>query len=78
MRRRQFLRIFSASSSFQSWITTLMRYALLLAQGETYDRLRQRAFPLLMTEPDRMPDHGFSGPELPCNDDVRLRFFGEI
>jgi len=55
-----------------------MRYALLLAQGETYDRLRQRAFPLLMTEPDRMPDHGFSGPELPCNDDVRLRFFGEI
>jgi hypothetical protein len=31
-------------------------FYLFLAQGEAYDRLRERAFPLLATEPDRMPD----------------------
>jgi 2-polyprenyl-6-methoxyphenol hydroxylase-like FAD-dependent oxidoreductase len=38
---------------------------------------RARALPKLISEPDRFPDHGFSGPDLPCDDHARRRFFGE-
>jgi 2-polyprenyl-6-methoxyphenol hydroxylase-like FAD-dependent oxidoreductase len=38
---------------------------------------RQKAMPLIMQDPMRVPDHLFSGPELPLNDEVRARFFGE-
>jgi hypothetical protein len=30
-----------------------------------------------MSEPDRVPDHVFSGPELPNDEHARRRFFGE-
>jgi hypothetical protein len=30
-----------------------------------------------MQEPERFPDHTFSGPDLPSDDSVRRRFFGE-
>jgi hypothetical protein len=30
-----------------------------------------------MTEPDRVPDHIWSGPEMPFDEDVRKRFYGE-
>jgi len=49
-----------------------------LARGPEADNRRQRAFPLMMTEPERVPDHFVSGPDLPCDDRVRQRFFGEI
>ncbi|HLK04922.1 MAG TPA: NAD(P)/FAD-dependent oxidoreductase [Candidatus Acidoferrum sp.] len=39
--------------------------------------LRERAMPLIAQDPTRVPDHIFSGPELPVNDTVRARFFGE-
>lgn len=39
--------------------------------------LRQKAMPLISQDPTRIPDHIFSGPELPINDEVRARFFGE-
>ena len=53
-------------------------FDLFFESGTEADRQRMRALPLLMQEPDRFPDHGFSGPDLPADDQVRQRFFGEI
>jgi menaquinone-9 beta-reductase len=53
-------------------------FDIFLARGPEYDRLRERALPRLMTEPDRVPDHIWSGPEMPFDEDVRKRFYGEI
>jgi len=39
--------------------------------------IRQRALPLIEADPTRVPDHLFGGPELPVDDGVRARFFGE-
>jgi 2-polyprenyl-6-methoxyphenol hydroxylase-like FAD-dependent oxidoreductase len=39
--------------------------------------LRARAMPLIAEDPARVPDHIFSGPDLPFDDHVRARFFGE-
>jgi 2-polyprenyl-6-methoxyphenol hydroxylase-like FAD-dependent oxidoreductase len=39
--------------------------------------LREKAMPLIAQDPTRVPDHIFSGPELPVNEEVRARFFGE-
>lgn len=53
-------------------------FDLLFQRGSDADQRRQHALPLLAAEADRFPDHFFSGPDLPCDDDVRKRFFGEI
>ena len=53
-------------------------FDLFFARGSAADRRRERAFPLLMSEPDRIPDHIASGPDLPCDEQVRRRLFGEI
>jgi len=50
----------------------------LFERGSGSDQRREHALSLLAAEPNRFPDHFFSGPELPCGDDVRKRFFGEI
>jgi menaquinone-9 beta-reductase len=47
-------------------------------RGEAADARRSRALPLIMQDPTRVPDHMFSGPELPIDDTVRQRFFGEV
>jgi 2-polyprenyl-6-methoxyphenol hydroxylase-like FAD-dependent oxidoreductase len=39
--------------------------------------LREKAMPLIAQDPTRVPDHLFSGPDLPVNDNVRARLFGE-
>ena len=39
--------------------------------------LRARAMPLIAKDPTRVPDHIFSGPDLPLDEHVRARFFGE-
>lgn len=39
--------------------------------------LRARATPLIAEDPTRVPDHILSGPDLPLNEQVRARFFGE-
>jgi 2-polyprenyl-6-methoxyphenol hydroxylase-like FAD-dependent oxidoreductase len=39
--------------------------------------IRQRALPLIAEDPTRVPDHLIGGPELPVDDAVRARFFGE-
>jgi 2-polyprenyl-6-methoxyphenol hydroxylase-like FAD-dependent oxidoreductase len=33
--------------------------------------------PLIAQDPTRAPDHAWSGPDLPFNETVRRRFFGE-
>jgi 2-polyprenyl-6-methoxyphenol hydroxylase-like FAD-dependent oxidoreductase len=61
---------FDASVKSGSW-----QFDLFFAQGPEADA--RRALPLLAREPDRYPDHAISGPDLPCDDRVRRRFFGE-
>jgi 2-polyprenyl-6-methoxyphenol hydroxylase-like FAD-dependent oxidoreductase len=39
---------------------------------------RQKAMPLIAEDPTRVPDYLFSGPDLPMDDGVRARFFGEV
>ena len=41
------------------------------------DARRAKAMPLIGEDPTRVPDHIFSGPELPLDENVRARFFGE-
>jgi len=38
---------------------------------------RQKAMPLISQDPTRVPDHLNSGPEMPVDDIVRARFYGE-
>jgi 2-polyprenyl-6-methoxyphenol hydroxylase-like FAD-dependent oxidoreductase len=45
--------------------------------GPAGEERRARAFPLLAQDPTRAPDHGLSGPDLPLDETVRRRFFGE-
>ena len=54
------------------WFTSMF-----LEQGAEADLRRRRAFPRFAEDPTRIPDHLFSGPELPFDDAVRQRFFGE-
>jgi len=64
---------------FKTLITvTDWLFDLLFARGADNDQRRERALPLLVSEPDRMPDHVFSGLDLPCDEMVRRRLFGEI
>jgi menaquinone-9 beta-reductase len=46
-------------------------------QGPEADRRRTIAIPLIQEDPTRIPDHVISGPELPLDESVRARFFGE-
>src|SRR5246127_1790362 len=39
---------------------------------------RQKAMPLIAQDPTRVPDYLFSGPDLPMDESVRARFFGEV
>jgi 2-polyprenyl-6-methoxyphenol hydroxylase-like FAD-dependent oxidoreductase len=50
---------------------------VLLEQGPEAERRRAAAMPLIAADPKRIPDHIISGPELPIDDGVRARFFGE-
>ena len=65
-----------------------MPYSLLLDANSHYLRFifelgaeanarGARALPLLMREPNRVPDHTFSGLDLPHDEGGRRRFFGE-
>jgi len=53
------------------WFRTLF-----LDQGPDADSRRARAMPLVAKDPTRVPDHLFSGPDLPADESVKLRFFG--
>lgn len=64
---------FKTTITVEQWV-----FDLLLARGVEADRRRERALPLLASEPDRFPDHAISGPDLPAGEQVRQRLFGEI
>jgi menaquinone-9 beta-reductase len=63
---------FDASVKTGGW-----QFDLYFDRGPDADARRARVLPLLASEPDRFPDHAISGPDLPCDDHVRRRFFGE-
>jgi len=65
-------RYFTNTLTVEEWL-----FEMLLDQSPTAQKLRARALPLIGAEPDRVPDHVFSGPDLPCDESVRKRFFGE-
>lgn len=50
---------------------------LFMEMGPEADERRARAFPLLAADPLRAVDVPSSGPESPCDEAVRRRFFGE-
>ena len=48
-----------------------------LDRGPEAEALRNQGLPLIAQDETRVPDHLFSGPDLPADDAVRRRFFGE-
>jgi 2-polyprenyl-6-methoxyphenol hydroxylase-like FAD-dependent oxidoreductase len=50
---------------------------MFFALGPEAEARRARALPLIATDESRVPDHIMSGPELPADETVRRRFFGE-
>jgi hypothetical protein len=48
-----------------------------LEQGSDAETRRARALPLLAQDPSRFLQHIFIGPDLPLDETVRRRFFGE-
>jgi menaquinone-9 beta-reductase len=56
---------------------TRMLRTVFQEQTQEAQAIRQKALPLIEADPTRVPDHLFGGPELPIDDAVRARFFGE-
>jgi 2-polyprenyl-6-methoxyphenol hydroxylase-like FAD-dependent oxidoreductase len=65
-------RSFHACHAVESWVRSLFQDPSPEAAA-----LRVRALPLIAEDPTRVPDHIFSGPDLPLNEQVRARLFGE-
>jgi 2-polyprenyl-6-methoxyphenol hydroxylase-like FAD-dependent oxidoreductase len=55
-----------------------METTLLFERGEDADRRRAKAFALFAQDPTRAPDAVGLGPEAPCDEVARARYFGEI
>jgi menaquinone-9 beta-reductase len=68
----QHQRSFHACHTLEGWIRALFQDPSPEAAA-----LRARALPLIAEDPTRVPDHIFSGPDLPLNEQVRARLFGE-
>ena len=68
----QHQRYFRACHTVEGWSRTIFQDPSPEAAA-----LRARAMPLIAEDPTRVPDHIFSGPDLPLNEQVRARFFGE-
>jgi 2-polyprenyl-6-methoxyphenol hydroxylase-like FAD-dependent oxidoreductase len=68
----QHQRSFHACHMVEGWVRTLFQDPSPEAAA-----LRARALPLIAEDPNRVPDHIFSGPDLPLNEQVRARLFGE-
>ena len=65
-------RYFAAVHKFTGWF-----YKLWYETGAEADARRTRALPLIAEDMSRIPDAIFSGPEVPLDETVRKRFFGE-
>jgi 2-polyprenyl-6-methoxyphenol hydroxylase-like FAD-dependent oxidoreductase len=68
----QHQRSFHACHAVEGWVRTLFQ-----DPSPESAALRARAMPLIAEDPTRVPDHIFSGPDLPVNEQVRARLFGE-
>jgi menaquinone-9 beta-reductase len=64
---------FGAIHNVETWMADLF-----LQAGAEADAVRARALPLIVADPTRAPGHLLSGPDLPCDELVRKRFFGEV
>jgi 2-polyprenyl-6-methoxyphenol hydroxylase-like FAD-dependent oxidoreductase len=65
-------RYYGVLHTVDNWLTELF-----LAIGPDADARRATALPLIAQDATRVPDHYASGLELPLNETVRRRFFGE-
>nr|AIA12998.1 FAD binding domain protein [uncultured bacterium] len=65
-------RHFGVIHTVDNWLTELF-----YGTGAEAEMRRARALPMMAQDATRFLDHGFSGPELPVNETVRRRFFGE-
>jgi 2-polyprenyl-6-methoxyphenol hydroxylase-like FAD-dependent oxidoreductase len=65
-------RYFSVIHTSSGWLRRVFQ-----EQGPEADQRRATALPLIAADPTRVPDHIISGPELPIDDNVRSRFFGQ-
>ncbi len=69
---RQHDAYFQNSHKVCGWLRTLFQ-----DPGPEAQTLRQRAMPRIAEDLSRVPDHLFSGPDLPADDNVCERLFGE-
>ena len=65
-------RYYRAVHTWEDWLTDFF-----FGISEEARARRARALPLIAEDPTRIPDHINSGPELPLNESVKARFFGE-
>jgi 2-polyprenyl-6-methoxyphenol hydroxylase-like FAD-dependent oxidoreductase len=65
-------RYYSAMHRAEGWFATVF-----FAGGAEAEARRARALPLIGADLSRVPDFQFSGPEVPLDDSVRRRFYGE-
>jgi 2-polyprenyl-6-methoxyphenol hydroxylase-like FAD-dependent oxidoreductase len=56
----------------ENWLSQMF-----FALGPEAEACRARAFPLIAQDPARVPDHLACGPDLPLDETLRRRFFGE-
>ena len=63
---------FRTCHTVEGWIRLLLQDPSSHASA-----LRAKAMPLIAQDPTRVPDHLNSGPDLPLNEQVRARMFGE-
>jgi hypothetical protein len=68
----QHRRYCSACYTIERWMRTLFQDPSPEAAA-----LRQKAMPLIAEDATRVPDNLFSGHDLPVDEDVRARLFGE-
>ncbi len=69
---REHDRNFDVVHTWEDWFTTFF-----YDRGAEADARRTTATALIERDPTRVPDHMMSGPEVPIDDSVRARFFGE-
>jgi len=69
---RELRRVYDVVHRADGWFQLLF-----METGPDADERRARAFPLLAEDPTRAVDVPSSGPESPCDEAARRRFFGE-
>lgn len=70
---REHHRAFQNTHKVCGWMRTLLQDPCAESAA-----LRQKAMPKIAEDPLRVPDHVLSGPDLPADEAVRARMFGEI